>query len=115
MRLVRRKPEPGGGASMFVGRERELAELRAGLDAAYAGNGTFLLVAGEPGVGKTSLANEFGREASERGARVLRGGNFEGGGAPPYWPWVQILRAALAEPGSARSTIAAPADRRQSA
>ena len=99
--------------SVFVGRERELAELRAALDAAFAGDGAFILVAGEPGIGKTRLANEFGREAVERGARVLRGGNFEGG-APPYWPWVQVLRATLTEPSSTRTSLAEPSSGGQS-
>src|SRR5512145_1657466 len=91
---------------MFVGRERELGELRSGLDAAFGGHGTFVLIAGEPGIGKTSLAIELGREAATRGARVLRGANFEGGGAPSFWPWVQVVRAALAD--AARSS--APMD-----
>lgn len=65
--------------TVFVGRERELAQLRAGLDAAFGGDGAFILVTGDAGIGKTTLANEFGREAVQRGARVLRGGNFEGG------------------------------------
>ena len=99
----------------FVGRERELTELRAGLDAAFAGDGAFILVAGEPGIGKTRLANEFGRAAVERGARVLRGGNFEGGGAPPFWPWVVILRECLSEPSANTGGAAAElSDRRQS-
>src|SRR5512144_293113 len=73
-----------------------------------------MLVAGEPGIGKTSLTNEFGRDAVERGARVLRGGNFEGGGAPPYWPWVQVLRACLTEPLSTCASLAEPSEGRQS-
>lgn len=90
---------------MFVGRGRELTELCAGLDDAFAGNGGLLLIAGEPGIGKTSLANELGRRATERGARVLRGGNFEGGGAPSFWPWVQIVRATLGDPAGGRSAL----------
>ena len=98
---------------MFVGRERELRELRAGLDGAFAGRGVLILVAGEPGIGKTSLANEFGREAVARGARMLRGGNFEGGGAPAFWPWVQVLRTALTNPALARVSTDPMAEWRQ--
>jgi tetratricopeptide (TPR) repeat protein len=90
---------------VFVGRGDELAELRAALDAAFAGDGAFIMVAGEPGIGKTSLANEFARDAVERGARALRGGNFEGGGTPPYWPWVQVLRACLTAPPNVRRSM----------
>jgi predicted ATPase len=57
----------------FVGRERELAELRAGLASALAGNGSIYLLPGEPGIGKTRLVSEFAREAATNGAAVFRG------------------------------------------
>src|SRR5262245_2215794 len=79
----------------FIGRERELGELAAGLDAAVGGHGSFYLVTGEPGIGKTRLIDEFTREATTRGARVFRGRCVEDGGAPPYWPWIQVLRSCL--------------------
>ncbi len=81
----------------FVGRERELAELAGGLDDAFAGRGRVFLVSGEPGAGKSRLAEELAREATRRGARVLVGRCWEAGGAPAYWPWVQALRAYLSE------------------
>jgi DNA-binding SARP family transcriptional activator len=83
--------------SAFVGREAELDELRAGLEAAVAGRGRLVLVSGEPGAGKSRLAEQLTREASARGARVLTGRCWEGGGAPAYWPWVQSLRAYVRE------------------
>jgi DNA-binding CsgD family transcriptional regulator len=79
----------------LVGREQELAALSAGLDAAMAGHGGVALLAGEPGIGKTRLAEELATEARSRGARVLWGRCYEGEGAPAFWPWVQILRAHL--------------------
>jgi len=79
--------------SAFVGRERELAELRAGLDEASAGHGRMFLLSGEPGIGKTRLAEELSNDASARGMRVLWGRCWEGGGAPAYWPFIQTLRA----------------------
>jgi DNA-binding SARP family transcriptional activator/tetratricopeptide (TPR) repeat protein len=78
---------------LFVGRERELAELFTGLDDAFAGRGRLFLLAGEPGIGKTRLTEELIEGARERGARVLVGRCWESGGAPAYWPWVQSLRA----------------------
>ena len=81
----------------FVGRERELAELAGGLDDAFAGRGRVFLVSGEPGAGKSRLAEELAREATRRGARVLVGRCWEAGGAPAYWPWVQALRAYVCE------------------
>ncbi len=81
---------PGG---VFVGRERELAELGAALDEAESGRGSLFLLAGEPGIGKSRLAGELAARARERGFLVLWGRCWEAGGAPAYWPWVQALRA----------------------
>src|SRR2546430_1536194 len=80
---------------VFVGRQRELAELRAGLEDAVGGRGRFFLVVGEAGIGKTRLAEELAREAAERGGVAHWGRCWEGEGAPPYWPWVQVIRALL--------------------
>lgn len=76
---------------LFVGRDAELAELFAGLEDAIGGRGRLFLVTGEPGVGKTMLAERLATRAAERGARVLWGRCWEGGGAPAYWPWTQVL------------------------
>ena len=84
----------------FVGRERELAELLEGLDDAFAGRGSLFLLVGEPGIGKTRLAEELSARARARGARVLVGRCWEAGGAPAYWPWVQSLRAYLRDTDS---------------
>jgi DNA-binding SARP family transcriptional activator/tetratricopeptide (TPR) repeat protein len=80
-------------SSAFVGRERELGELVNGLDDAFAGRGRLFLLVGEPGIGKSRLAEELASHARVRGARVLVGRCWEAGGAPAYWPWVQSLRA----------------------
>jgi predicted ATPase len=82
---------------VFVGRERELADLLAGLDDAREGRGRLFLVAGEAGIGKSRLADELAERARERAARVLYGRCWEAGGAPTYWPWVQALRAYVRE------------------
>jgi tetratricopeptide (TPR) repeat protein len=88
-------PETGSEDSstdLFVGRERELQELTVGLEAAVSGRGRLFLLAGEPGIGKTRLAAEIAAKAFKRGAEVLWGRCWEGGGAPAYWPWVQVIR-----------------------
>jgi DNA-binding SARP family transcriptional activator len=77
----------------FVGRAAELSELVAGLDDAFAGHGRLFLLEGEPGIGKSRLAEELIAAAETRGAQVLVGRCWEAGGAPAYWPWVQSLRA----------------------
>ncbi|MDP2710924.1 MAG: AAA family ATPase [Solirubrobacteraceae bacterium] len=76
----------------LVGRDRELAELRQGLEGALAERGRLFMVAGDPGVGKTALADAIGTEAVAAGATVLWGRAWDGGGAPSYWPWLRILR-----------------------
>ena len=83
--------------NVFVGREGELAELRAGLEDASAGHGRLFLLSGEPGIGKTRLAEEISSDASARGMRVVWGRCWEGGGAPAYWPFIQILRSCVDE------------------
>ncbi len=79
--------------AVFIGRERELAALLDALAAAEAGHGALHLLVGEAGIGKTSLADRLGDEAAARGALVLRGPCWDAGGAPAFWPWIQVLRA----------------------
>ena len=97
--------------SVFVGRDAELAELIAGLDDAFAGRGRVFLLSGEPGIGKSRLADELIAHARARGALVLVGRCWEAGGAPAYWPWVQSLRVYMRESDSAalRSQLGAGA------
>src|SRR5262249_33031295 len=85
------------GGGIFVGRERELAELKAGIGDALEGRGRLFLIAGEPGIGKSRLTDELAELARDRGRRVLWGRCWEAGGAPTYWPWVQALRAHVRE------------------
>jgi class 3 adenylate cyclase len=80
-------------SGVFVGRDVEVQKLRAGLDAALAGRGRILLLVGEPGIGKTRTSEELVTYARMRGAQVLWGRCYEGEGAPPYWPWVQVIRS----------------------
>ena len=76
----------------FVGRASELAMLRTGLDTIRQGKGSTFLVTGEAGVGKTRLASRFTSELTTAGVRVVWGRCWEAGGAPSYWPWVEVMR-----------------------
>ena len=78
---------------IFVGRQREMEQLTAALDAAMSGDGRLVTLVGEPGIGKTRTTQELGVLAAQRGAQVLWGWCYEEAGAPPYWPWVQPIRS----------------------
>ena len=77
---------------IFVGREKEMDELRAGLEDALSGRGRLMMLVGEPGIGKTRTS-EVATYARLRNVQVLWGRCYEGEGAPAYWPWVQIIRS----------------------
>jgi DNA-binding CsgD family transcriptional regulator len=83
-----------------------MAVLRSALDDAHSGEGALVLVIGEAGVGKTRVAERMAVLAAERGFRVLWG-RYHEGGAPPYWPWTQMLRACAAEEAAAGAEAAA--------
>lgn len=59
------------------------------------GRGSIWFLTGEPGIGKSRLAEEAARLARDGGMRTFWGRCWEAGGAPAYWPWVQILRAVI--------------------
>jgi tetratricopeptide (TPR) repeat protein len=80
---------------VFVARENEMTGLRRALADALNGTGSFVLVGGEPGVGKTTLVKELIREAESQGALALFGRCYESEGAPPYSPFVEMLGKAL--------------------
>ena len=84
-------------SEVFVGRAREMEALREHLEATCAGHGRTVLLTGEPGIGKTHTAMEFATYARVHGARVLRGRCHDEEGLPPYWLWIQVMRAYLAE------------------
>ncbi len=86
-------PLAGLAGRVFVGREAELRQLRGAADEALAGRGRLVLVAGEPGIGKTRTAEELATYAQLRGANVHWGRCHEDEGAPAYWPWVQAIRS----------------------
>ena len=80
-------------ADRMVGRQRELDALRAWVGAARDGVGRLVLCAGEPGIGKTRLAQELAGVALAGGTAVAWGRCVEAEGAPAFWPWRQVLRS----------------------
>ena len=82
-------------AEIFVGREPELGRLREALVSARSGQGRLVLVAGEMGIGKSYLVRRLAAEVKADGQEVIWGRVWEEDGAPPYWPWLMILRQLL--------------------
>lgn len=76
---------------MFVGRGAEVATLRHVLGRAFGGQPSVGLVVGEPGIGKSRLADELVAHARHQGARVLRGEAAEND-ATPFGMWVGVTR-----------------------
>lgn len=64
------------------------------LEAALGGHPRLVVCKGEPGIGKTRLAEELLTLAGARGVPAACGAGVDSvGGAPPYWPWREVLRA----------------------
>ena len=82
----------GPGKRVFVARERELTALRGAWESARRGHGRVVAIEGEPGIGKSALADVFSGELAGAGHRVLRVQAIESG--PPA-PW-GVLEAIVA-------------------
>ncbi|HKE42786.1 MAG TPA: AAA family ATPase [Casimicrobiaceae bacterium] len=76
----------------LVGREAESRQLLSHWERAQQARGQLVLLSGEPGVGKTRLAQELIAQAQQVGATVLRGGCYEYEATTPYLPIVEALR-----------------------
>ena len=81
----------------LVGRDDQLAVLVDALAAAEQGAPSFAALTGEPGIGKSRLCGELAARAAANGARVVVGRCSQDDGAPPLWPWRQVLRGLGAE------------------
>ncbi|MFN2581726.1 MAG: AAA family ATPase [Candidatus Dormibacteria bacterium] len=77
----------------FVGRDEELVVADECIDAAMHGRPRVVLCEGEPGIGKTRLAEQVSARARQHGMVAVWGAAQKVSGTPPLWPWVRILRA----------------------
>ena len=102
-------------ADRLIGRDSVLAVARSVLDDARHGTGQFLMISGEAGIGKTAMLAALAC-LDGQDLLVLRGFCWEGDGAPPYWPWSQVLQASglpmadLGEAGWLLQPASAPAE-----
>ena len=96
----------------IIGRRRELDSLRASLSSALVRAGRLVLCAGEPGIGKTRLAQELAGLALAGGTAVAWGRCIEAEGAPAYWAWRQVLRSLSIDPDTVLAgDLDSPGDR----
>ena len=91
----------------FVGRDGEMAKLKAKLAEARTGHGGLVMLVGEPGIGKSRMIEEFTEGARADGAVVLTGACFEGEWSPPYAPFVEAIDnyAKTADPVQLRADL----------
>ncbi len=89
------------GTSLMVGRESEHATLTEAFAEAEIQQGNITLIRGEPGIGKSYLAWSFSEKVRATGARVVFGQCHETLGSPPFWPWLQVLKALYASGNTA--------------
>lgn len=78
---------------VLVARDAEMERLREAMDAVESGAGRCVLLAGEPGIGKTRLAQEATRELRDRGFLIAAGTSYEPQQAAPYYPFLDVLAA----------------------
>lgn len=83
----------------LVGREHELALARSIWSRAVSGQGSALLITGEPGIGKTRLTNEMAARVAVTGGRVIYGVCYAEGGSP-YSPFAHMLRETILQGSS---------------
>ncbi|HEV3496732.1 MAG TPA: BTAD domain-containing putative transcriptional regulator, partial [Actinomycetes bacterium] len=92
------EPQAGHRAPALIGRDQELGALLAALEES-ADDARFVVVEGEPGIGKTRLTEELRGVALSRGSIAVWGRSDEGGAAPALWPWLPPLRTIAARAG----------------
>lgn len=88
---------PNAASIMMVGRETETRFLWEGWQRAAQGNGSMVLVGGEAGIGKTTLARWLMEEIAFQGCRALTGHCYPFEQSLPYQPLVEVLRQAVEE------------------
>jgi DNA-binding CsgD family transcriptional regulator/tetratricopeptide (TPR) repeat protein len=76
----------------FVGRERDVAQLRLTLQHTLDGHGGLVLVSGEAGIGKSTLVQHLVSEVRDSGPLVLTGAAYDLSATPPYGPWLELIR-----------------------
>jgi class 3 adenylate cyclase/tetratricopeptide (TPR) repeat protein len=95
----------------LVGRTHELEQVEGVLEALHTGNGHIIRIEGEAGIGKSHLAAEVAKRATERGVQTFSGVCQSTSQSIAYAPWRQIFRAFFALPDAPRDSDYATSDR----
>jgi DNA-binding winged helix-turn-helix (wHTH) protein/tetratricopeptide (TPR) repeat protein len=100
--LAGRQPPVALAPDNVVGRSRILEQLHGYLEAGLRGNRQIVFLTGEPGIGKTTLADAFQFECQSRsGLSVARGQCMEGfGGKEAYYPVLDAVGQWMSGPHS---------------
>jgi hypothetical protein len=77
---------------VLVGRDHVLRGVDTALERAFAGEGRLVLLSGEAGIGKTSVARAVAARAEASGAVVRWGACWEGQDSVPFSLWIDCLR-----------------------
>ncbi len=79
----------------LVDRETEVAALTAFVEGTARGEGSVLLLVGDPGLGKSRLLEEMAAMARRHGVALYEGRGTDMDGGSPYAPWADLLRSAI--------------------
>ncbi len=86
--------DPSPRRPSFVGRETELGQFTSAFEAAASGHGALIMVAGEPGIGKTALCEQVASYVAARGGVSLFGHCYpEVSAGVPYQPFVEAFES----------------------
>jgi DNA-binding CsgD family transcriptional regulator len=96
---------PGTSADTLVGRDSEMATLTGLIREVARGNGTSVLIEGEPGIGKSALVRAAVAKAPEAGCQVFWGAGDELGQALPLLPFLDGLQVREPSANPRRTTI----------
>jgi DNA-binding winged helix-turn-helix (wHTH) protein len=111
--VLESQPRPSAAGSVarvrsaLIGRERVLEHLVAALSEADSGSGGLFVLMGEPGIGKTRVAEAMARDAIGVGVPVAWGHCRELGNPSPLWPFAELLRNLSRRSSAARSVFRA--------
>lgn len=93
-------------SGMLVGRDGDMQHIRAAIEAVAVGEGRLIMLAGEPGVGKTRLAQEATLLARNRGFMVVTGTCYEPEQGTPFYPFLEAISHAYdAAPPSIHTAV----------